>query len=136
MRTVLLVAALVLLSGCFESQQKKVWGQGELSAEWRGYFGNSNIARLNFMQTQKIDQHQALIHGLDAKDPDGKPMRKRGLIERVTTLESLEARLEILEEKAIVNEDRIGIADDPNNKPSGWCWYGGPYITKYDPNGR
>lgn len=35
---------------------KPVWGQGEITAEWQSFFGNDNMSRLNFAQTQKFNQ--------------------------------------------------------------------------------
>lgn len=94
---VLCVLLLVALSGCQESQQSKVWGQGDLPTEWQGFFGNNNLSRLNLAQTNTLNRQQAVIFGMNAKDPNGQPMRKRGLIERVTTLESLTERVRLLE---------------------------------------
>ena len=86
---------LIIISGCVEADvaiaepKLPVWGQGELPAEWQEYFGNDNVARLNFMQTRALDRMQAIIYGIDVSDPNGQPMRKRGLIERITKLEGL-----------------------------------------------
>ena len=60
---VLLLAMMFgLLTGCQPEQQ---WGTGEPPAEYTGFFGNDNMARLNFVQTNKINaigqQLQALI---------------------------------------------------------------------------
>lgn len=38
-----------------------IWGQGETPAEWQSWFGNDNMARLNYAQTDRINaQGQAL----------------------------------------------------------------------------
>jgi hypothetical protein len=95
---VILVAISFLLCGCQESQQSKTWGQGETPAAYQELFGNSNNARLNFVQSERMDQHRALIYGLNVKDANGQPVRKRGLIERVTALEDLKDRVKKLED--------------------------------------
>ena len=43
------------------------------------------------------ERQEGIIFGSNTKDPTGKPTRKRGLIERVTTLEDLTDRVEKLE---------------------------------------
>ncbi len=51
---------LILLGGCNE-RQRKVWGQGDLPAEWQGFFGDGNVSRLDFVQTNAVNrQGQAL----------------------------------------------------------------------------
>ena len=55
----LFLIVLVLSPGCHESQQ--TWGRGDPPAGWRGYFGNDNNARLNFVQTQTIDRQARAI---------------------------------------------------------------------------
>lgn len=82
---VAILAFVILLAGC----QKSQWGRGDPPAKWRKTFGNDNMARLNYVQTQRVDEHRAIISGVTIKDPNGQPVRKRGLIERITTLESL-----------------------------------------------
>ena len=85
----------VLLTGCNEVQrQPRVWGQGELPAEWEGFFGNGNGARLDYMQSKMLDQQGVIIFGADTKGADGKSVRKRGLIERITALEGMVEQLE------------------------------------------
>lgn len=37
------------------------WGKGDLPAEFQGFFGDSNGARLDFMQNQVIDRHDQII---------------------------------------------------------------------------
>lgn len=52
------MAVAVLLTGC---KQKRVWGQGDPPDNWQEFFGNNNVARLDYMQTQAINrQGQAL----------------------------------------------------------------------------
>lgn len=84
---VLACLALVACGGCEEAQQQ--WGKGDPPESWQNMFGNDSIARLNFVQTQTINQHQAIIYGVTLEDPNGQPVRKRGLVERITTLEGL-----------------------------------------------
>ncbi len=60
---IILCIALLALSfifGCQE-QQKKVWGKGNPPAEWQEHFGNDNKARLDYIQTNRINsQGQAM----------------------------------------------------------------------------
>ncbi len=101
MIVVLVAIAILFCGGCNEDQ--KIWGQGELPADWKGFFGTSNGARLDIVQTREINQtgqvvnqHHAIIHGLDIPDPNGPTVHKRGLIERVTALEGLIESLDAL----------------------------------------
>lgn len=113
--TATILLALVV-GGCNEAQQvpQQRWGQGELPEDWQNTFGNDNLARLNFAQTQRINQHQALIFGGSIKDPNGQTVRKRGFIERITTLEALEDRVRKLEK---ANMDTLGASyDELHNK--------------------
>lgn len=58
---IILLAFSLVATGCQEPQQSKVWGEGELSANWQSFFGNGNLARLNFVQTQALNkQGQAM----------------------------------------------------------------------------
>ncbi len=94
---ILMCLALVACGGCEEAMQQAKWGQGDPPVEWQNMFGNDNIARLNFVQTQAANQHQAIIYGFEAKDPDGQVVRKRGLIERVITLEGQIEKLKVVD---------------------------------------
>lgn len=102
---VALVVISILLAGCQEEQKSKVWGKGELPAPWRELFGKDNISRLNFAQTEASNRHQALIFGVNVKDPNGQPVRKRGLIERV---KALEEQIEALEKLNSAQHKKIG----------------------------
>ena len=83
----LLVVLLALLTGCEESNQRTLWGQGELPTDWQETFGADNGARLDFVQTQKINtQAQAVqellkrVQALELENP-------AELAERVRKLE-------------------------------------------------
>lgn len=88
------LAVLMLIAGCEEEQVK--WGQGDPPEKWQSDFGNDNIARLNFVQSNLIDNHQKLFFGFDQAGPDGKPILDRegkaarvpGLIEYINALEA------------------------------------------------
>ena len=54
--SILFVVALI--SGCTEVQ---TWGNGDLPDEWCGYFGDNNMARLNYVQTNSINTQGQLI---------------------------------------------------------------------------
>ena len=94
--------ALSLIAGCQEEQ--KVWGKGDPPMAYQEIFGNDPTARLNYVQTQQLDRNSFIIYGVEGKDPNGQPIRKRGLIERITAL-----------------EDRVKKIEDT-------------YIQRYDPN--
>lgn len=60
----------------------KVWGQGKLSDEWQGFFGNDNTARLDFVQTQTINRQGQRIAELALRiskleDPDNEPKESK-----------------------------------------------------------
>lgn len=46
------ILIVIAITGC-QSQTK--WGEGDPSLEWQGFFGNTNIARLDFVQTNTIN---------------------------------------------------------------------------------
>ena len=57
-----LVVLMIILSGCqVEVIPDKVWGQGDLPEDWQEFFGNENMARLNFVQTQSINNQGKAI---------------------------------------------------------------------------
>ena len=69
---ILVVVMIVLLAGCQEaqkqeSQQPAVWGQGELPGDWQGFFGNGNNARLNFVQSQVINNNMKAITEMNGR---------------------------------------------------------------------
>ena len=118
---VMAVLAMValLFAGCQEAQQTpRDWGQGDLPVAWQSMFGNDNLAHLNYKQSLVLDQRGAIIYGIDIKDPNGAQVRKRGLIERITALESLAelqvTALEGLAERLKKLEEVVWIPD-PNN---------------------
>ncbi len=90
-----LVTGLMLFGvvGCQE--EHKVWGQGEIPAGYQEYFGTDNTARLGYVLSKAVDRNSVIIYGFDTKDPNGQPVRKRGLIERITALEDKVNKLEI-----------------------------------------
>lgn len=61
--TVAIISILLvfLVGGCQEAQQSKVWGQGNLPDKWKGFFGDSNAARLDFVQTNAINKQGQAI---------------------------------------------------------------------------
>lgn len=78
----------VLLFGCNEAQQTPRWGQGDLPTEWQGFFGEDNVARLDFVQTQTINRMGQAISELaervrkleaDPNDAYEAEMKRRGL---------------------------------------------------------
>ena len=57
----LLILFVAMLSGCQEAQK---WGQGDPPAEWQTMFGNGNLSRLNFVQTDRINKLNADLEAL------------------------------------------------------------------------
>lgn len=89
---IIVVALLTqVLAGCQEvrrAPQTEVWGQGDLPADWQGYFGEDNVARLDYVQTQTINRMgQALsqlaerVRKLEADPNDAyeAELKRRGL---------------------------------------------------------
>lgn len=62
---ILLICLAVLLCGCQEEQQ--VWGTGEPTPDWEGYFGNGNLSRLNFVQMRQMDLFRKAIIEQDGR---------------------------------------------------------------------
>ncbi len=93
---------MAFTSGCTEEQQApKVWGKGELPADFASFFGTDNNARLDKAQSDMLNRHQAVIHGLD-QTKDGKKIHIAGLVDFIVNLEN---RVKVLE------------AVDPNEVP-------------------
>ena len=87
-----MIVAALLIGGCTESK-RPVYAEGDLPAYYAEMFGNSNIARLNFLQTDLLNKHNAVIHGLD-QTKDGKTTHLNGLVDLIG---QLDARLKVLE---------------------------------------
>lgn len=69
MKAVIAIVALVLVGlimwVCFADEiaatfttepNEPVWGKGDAPTEWQDYFGDDNMARLNYIQTQQINK--------------------------------------------------------------------------------
>lgn len=82
--TVVLIM-FVLAVGCQEEQ--KVWGQGELQADWTEFFGTGNGSRLDFVQTQRINAHNATLQELIKRVQILEAENPAELAERVRKLE-------------------------------------------------
>lgn len=78
--------ALSLLAGC--QQDRKVWGKGELPADYQETFGNSNADRLSYIQSKAIDRNTVAIF-----DPNGIIAYVVGLEARIKTLEDADQNL-------------------------------------------
>ena len=88
-----LVVLMIILTGCQSVEViPDVWGQGEPPGDWQEFFGNENMARLNWVQTQSINnQGQAIaelaerVRKLEGQvDPDDEyeaELRRRGIIQ-------------------------------------------------------
>ncbi len=86
---IVVLIAMLIITGCQEAQQTKVWGKGDLPSEWQGFFGDDNVARLDYVQTQTINNMgQAIsvlaerLRKLDADPNDAyeAELKKRGLV--------------------------------------------------------
>ncbi len=94
---VVVLAFMLATAGCIEEQQKpKVWGQGELPADFAAFFGTDNNARLNKAQSDMLNRQQVVIHGMD-QTKDGKTVHIPGLIDAVTQLDSRVKALEAVD---------------------------------------
>ena len=87
---ILLALALVVCGGCNEAQQvpQQVWGQGELPADYQTLFGNSNIARLVYVQTQRVNKQIQDVNELASRVRFLETENPTELAERVRKLES------------------------------------------------
>ena len=83
----LLCIVAMIAGGCVEQAKKPLYGNGELPAHWIAMFGDDNVARVDYVQAQMLDQVRANIYGIDQKDESGKVIHKRGIIERIMALE-------------------------------------------------
>ncbi len=54
---VILLGLSLLVAGCEEEK----WGQGDPPLEYQQRFGNSNLARLDFLQTQRINEQYEIL---------------------------------------------------------------------------
>lgn len=50
-----------------EPNVPKVWGTGDLPDDWQGFFGNDNISRITFAQTQAINALSQALPGIIAR---------------------------------------------------------------------
>ncbi len=102
----ILFALAFAVCGCNEAViQPKVWGNGELPADYVQMFGNSNADRLNWNQNDRINKHEVLLRGLNGKK-DGKQVHQNGVID---ILMNLQGRVEKLE--AVDPNDMIPMLD-------------------------
>lgn len=62
MRYVILLMLVLLFCGCGKPQ--KIYGLAELPENWQELFGDSNISRLDYVQSQTIDAQGAEIRRL------------------------------------------------------------------------
>ena len=66
---------MAITSGCKESQQQPVWGKGDLPPHWTEYFGSDNGARLDYKQSQMLDEIARRVITLEINqyipDPNG-----------------------------------------------------------------
>lgn len=63
---VILLIVAYAVCGC-QQHQTKVWGKGDTTAEWKEYFGNDNTARLDYVQTNSINNLGQAVAELQVK---------------------------------------------------------------------
>ena len=75
---IMLMVVALLFTGCSKKEQTPPeWGKGDLPKEYEESFGNSNGARLDYVQNQIIDRHNKILKviagrlvALEAVDPN------------------------------------------------------------------
>ena len=60
---IVLLALMLILSGCSQPQEQQTWGKGDPPDEWQSYFGNGNNARLDYMQQRAIAEIAKELQG-------------------------------------------------------------------------
>jgi len=73
---ILTMFCVMLVSGCNETQK---FGQGDPPVEWQETFGNDNLARLNFVQVQTLNQLNDRVVWLEQENPAELAKRVKGL---------------------------------------------------------
>ncbi len=92
----LLVAVVMFLFGCNQQNKTKVWGRGELPANYISFFGSDNTARLNKAQNDLLNKHEVLLRGIDVNDVNGVKVHRNGLVDYIVALVNKVNRLEQL----------------------------------------
>lgn len=88
---------MAFMSGCVEEERtSKVWGDGELPADFISFFGTDNGARLDKAQNDMLNRHQAVIHGVDQTEGD-KKKHIPGLVDIVMALDRRVKALEAVD---------------------------------------
>lgn len=82
----ILIVAMALLAGCNESQ--KTFGQGNLPENYQEFFGDTNLARLNFVQSQEIASQGKVLEELIKRVRFLEEENPAELAERVKKLET------------------------------------------------
>ena len=60
-----MILVVVICLGCGGCQEEvKVWGNGDLPVEWSVTFGEENISRLAFVNTQRVNKLGTMIEEL------------------------------------------------------------------------
>ena len=64
-RLIILMLAVVLIAGCGESKKREQWGQGDLPPDWQQVFGADNGSRMDFVQTNKLNEIDARLKAVE-----------------------------------------------------------------------
>jgi hypothetical protein len=86
----IIIGFCLVFAGCQEQNTAKVWGQGDPDPNHIKYFGNDNLSRLCFVQTQTINKQAKLISefiALNAKQHKIMGEKDIDLYDRVRKLE-------------------------------------------------
>ena len=96
---IVIVLAALALSGCQESQklpEQLVWGQGNPDPNHIEYFGNGNLSRLCYVQTQTINKQARLITELVALNSKQHKILGKSDIELFNRVRKLEDPNEVI----------------------------------------
>jgi hypothetical protein len=107
-----LTGLIILLAGCNEAQ--KVWGKGETPADYQEIFGNSNSARLDYFNTERIDMHLKAITELAERVRALEAENPAELAERVRKLELAQGEGLIWELDTEITKDIFDAPQDGN----------------------
>ena len=108
---IIVLTFLFGLFGCQEAQKSPVWGQGNPDSNYIENFGNGNLARLCFVQTQRINNQAKLIAELitlNAKQHKIMGEKDIDLYNRIRKLE------EIIKQNMTIDGRTEIILKDPN----------------------
>jgi hypothetical protein len=110
--SIVIIIVMVIICGCQEEHTApaKIYGQGDLPQGWIDYFGDDNNARLNLIQTNRINNLGKAVAGLQIK------------VKRLEEKESTDAKQELSKAPGQTGGQSEGAGNSPentNNSPQG-----------------